>query len=125
MKIKGFNLFKMESSKQPANPLSQEGVKALVIVLVVIILISASVYFFNIIRQSEKEPGIFPTTTKDEITPQPRLTLIEIPTVTPTVTGTDGLTATPTEASVEVLTEELTPTPDQTPVVTVNPTVVE
>lgn len=112
MKIKGFNLFKIESSKQPTNPISQEGVKALGVVLAVIVVIAVIVYTINSVTKGK--PAALPPETEVKVTPQPTLTqiLMEAPILSPI------------EIPVEMSEEELTPTPEETPIsLAVSPTV--
>lgn len=90
--------FRLPKIENPHNPLTNQGVKALVIVLVVIFLISAVVYL-NIARQRKEISPVLPaTTTQEEIITESEPT--ELPTVIPTGKSTP------------------TPTPEETPIAT-------
>lgn len=97
--------FKLPKIEIPRSPLTNQGVKALIIVLAVIFLISAIVYL-NIARQRKEISPVLPaTTTQEEIITEPEPT--ELPTVVPT------------EEPIP------TPTPEETPIVTISPTATE
>lgn len=93
--------FKLPKIERPRNPLTNQGVRALAIVLAVILVISAIVYL-NIVRQRKEISPVLPaTTTQEEVTTE--LEPTEMPTVIPT--------------------EE--PTPKEIPTATVSPTATE
>ena len=81
------NRFKLPKIENPRNPLTNQGVKALIIVLAVILLISAIVYL-NITRQRKESPPVLPAATQEEVTEEPTPTLEETPTAAASPTAT-------------------------------------
>lgn len=79
------------------NPLTHQGVRALVIVLGVIVVISLVVYGVNLTRNGE--PAVLPGSTQIEKTPTPEETKkipTEIPTITPLTKETPSASPSPT-----------------------------
>ena len=89
--------FKLPEIKRPSNPLTSQGVRALVIVLVVIFFISAAAYIGLI--KVKKGPSVLPAaTSQEEVTPEPKPTEELTPTASPSPTEV----ATPSARRIEV-----------------------
>lgn len=97
--------------ERSTNPLTQEGMKALGIVLAVIVVISGAVYSYQLAKRGRST--VSPAKIEVELTPQP--TAAVTPTAIQTITPTATQSTIPTEAPVEFFPE--------VPVATTSPTI--